>query len=234
MLLVYVFPLLNARPALTRSPGHYRLWVNGIHHGDISLNNLMYDLSATGKPEGVLNDYDLATWDKIPTTNNDRTGTMPFLALNMLRAMLSNRPEERIPRLYRHDAESFTWVLVYITVVSVEYNNLTVKISRPRLLNPWFKEDVDGHLTSKRSFPSSYGRFVNVTGPHERYVAAVRNLVDHWVQLEVKLYDLGPKGPENDDPEGTLENLVEDMGEDVQFMKVKTLLFEAIRTPKVL
>ena len=41
--------------------GHYRLWVNGIHHGDISLKNLMYAILSTGELKGVLNDYDLAS-----------------------------------------------------------------------------------------------------------------------------------------------------------------------------
>ena len=48
-------------PSLTSSAGHYRLWMNGIHHGDISFNNLMYDTLATNGPVGTLNDFDLTT-----------------------------------------------------------------------------------------------------------------------------------------------------------------------------
>ena len=66
-------------------PGHYQLWVNGIHHCDISLKNLMYDIpSETGVPVGVVNDFDLASWDNHPTKNNDRTGTIPFMAIDLL------------------------------------------------------------------------------------------------------------------------------------------------------
>src|SRR5205085_2329509 len=126
VLYLYVLPPAVAQSPLTRSPGHHRLWVNGVHHGDISLNNLMYSLSPTGKPKGVLNDYDLASLVDSPTTNNDRTGTIPFLALNML----GGRFDDRIPRLYRHDAESFIWVLTYIALVNVEYKGHTVKVSR--------------------------------------------------------------------------------------------------------
>jgi hypothetical protein len=78
-------------------PGHYRLWVNGIHHGDISFNNLMYDISAeTNNPVGIVNDFDLATWVDHSTTNNDRTGTIPFMAIDLLDGGL----DHRIPRLY--------------------------------------------------------------------------------------------------------------------------------------
>jgi len=31
----------------------------------------MYNPSPTGKPEGVLNDYDLASWKEHPTPNSD-------------------------------------------------------------------------------------------------------------------------------------------------------------------
>ena len=75
-------PLAISRLQLTQTPGHCRLWVDGIHHGDVSFDNLMYSISATGKPEGVLSDCDLASWNEFPTTNSDRTGTVPFMALN--------------------------------------------------------------------------------------------------------------------------------------------------------
>ena len=45
------------------SLGHHQLWVNGIHHGDISYNNPMYNASTkTNKPVGIVNNFDLATW----------------------------------------------------------------------------------------------------------------------------------------------------------------------------
>ena len=84
------------RPLNPAAPGHYRLWLNGIHHSDISLKNLMHDIpSKTGIPVGVVNDFDLASVDH-STTNNDRTGTIPFMAIDLLNGGL----ETRIPRLY--------------------------------------------------------------------------------------------------------------------------------------
>ena len=71
--------------------------MNGIHHGDISLKNLMYGILAkTGVPVGVVNDFDLASWDDHSTTNNDRTGTIPFMAIDLLDGGL----DSRIPRFY--------------------------------------------------------------------------------------------------------------------------------------
>ena len=79
------------------SLGHHWLWVNGIHHGDISYNNLMYNTSTkTNKPVGIVNNFDLATWVNHSTTNNNRTGTIPFTAINLLDGGLDGHT----PRLY--------------------------------------------------------------------------------------------------------------------------------------
>ena len=72
-------------------------WVNGIHHGDISFNNLIYDTpTETGSPVGIVSDFNLATWVDYPTTNNDRTGTIPFIATDLL----EGRYDQRALRLY--------------------------------------------------------------------------------------------------------------------------------------
>ncbi|KAF8982466.1 hypothetical protein BDQ17DRAFT_1226447, partial [Cyathus striatus] len=87
------------------SLGHYALWKNGFEHGDISIWNLMWD--ATNKC-GTLNDWDLAyvreTEGKGPA--KERTGTLPFMARELL-----EEPGQQ--RLYRHEVESFIWVITY-------------------------------------------------------------------------------------------------------------------------
>ena len=220
------------------TPGHHRLWVNGIHHGDISLNNLMYNSSPTGEPEGVLNDYDLASWKKYSTANSARIGTIPFMSLSMLNDGLENR----IPRLYRHDAESFIWVLAYVTTINVEYKSSSVKISRPQLINPWFAGDPLRHTTAKYAFPGLYGCLVPVTKPHKRYINTIRSLVDYWVQLDCVSYEsksAEPIEPENDDPRGALGDMVRGveakLGADAQreFAKIKALLLETIGVSEV-
>jgi hypothetical protein len=170
----------------------------------------MHDISTTGKPDGVLNDYDLASWDKFPTTNSDITGTVPFMALNIL----ADEFEKRCPRLYRHDAESFIWVLAYITLVSVQYNNGSVKISRPHALNCWFAENRNNHLNSKQALPRTYGLRFPVAESYKRYLTTTRNLTEYWVQLDCTLFDLraaGSTGPEIDGPRDTLGNLIKGM-----------------------
>jgi hypothetical protein len=89
--------------------GHYHLWVGGVHHNDISVENLMYD-KANG--HGILNDYDLAHLNGRPRPSGaERTGTMPFMALDLLTEKAWNG---LVGRLYRHDCESFAWVLFWI------------------------------------------------------------------------------------------------------------------------
>jgi len=198
----------------------------------------MYNISPTGKVEGVLNDYDLASWDKISTTNSDRTGTVPFMALDLLRGGL----DRQIPRLYRHDAESFVWVLAYLTAITVEYMGHSVRISRPPDFDPWFKDDFRIHLKSKRTLDRDHGRAFQIPDHHKQYLTTVRKLIAYWVDFGSDLMDsenAGSVEPEIDNPEGALERLIKHvevaLGADAQkgFTKVGALLFEAIRIPKV-
>ncbi|KAG9005172.1 hypothetical protein FRB94_001789 [Tulasnella sp. JGI-2019a] len=91
---------------------HRALWKLGFHHRDISEHNLMY-FEEGGKVFGVLNDFDLATMAGVKhATNSERTGTLPFMALDLLTIDGCNGG---IEHLYRHDLESFWWVFVWIT-----------------------------------------------------------------------------------------------------------------------
>jgi hypothetical protein len=90
--------------------GHYQLWLGGVEHNDISVNNLMYD--KLNEDRGILNDYDLAHLNGRPRpSGTERTGTMPFMALDLL---TDEAWKGMITRLYRHDCESFAWVLLWI------------------------------------------------------------------------------------------------------------------------
>ena len=60
-----------------------------------------------GHTFGILNDFDLAVIVDTPNENQRRTGTRPFMAIDLLVS------EEPIKRHYMHDAESFFWVAVY-------------------------------------------------------------------------------------------------------------------------
>lgn len=68
----------------------------------------------TNCPIGVLNDWDLA----IPVdragyenpTSCYRTGTAMFMSLELL-----EKENRTVPHLYRHDLESFVWILIWCT-----------------------------------------------------------------------------------------------------------------------
>jgi hypothetical protein len=90
--------------------GHYCLWVGGVEHNDISVKNLMYDKD--NNDCGILNDYDLAHLNGRPRpSGTDPTGTIPFMAFDLL---TRDAWDGKVEQLYRHDCESFAWVLLWI------------------------------------------------------------------------------------------------------------------------
>jgi hypothetical protein len=63
-----------------------------VHHRDINVANLMY-YRLDGKVYGVLNDYDLSILpDKTRTLGTERTGTWPFMAVDMQLSSDENTP----------------------------------------------------------------------------------------------------------------------------------------------
>lgn len=70
----------------------------------------MYDMA--NDDCGVLIDYDIPhSCEDQRLSNTSRIGTMPFLALELLDFASQDK---EVPRLYRHDCESFVWVLLWI------------------------------------------------------------------------------------------------------------------------
>ena len=85
------------------------LWKNGVFHYDISPSNLM---CSKDKSNGVLYKFDLAMMD-LDQTGNEHTGTIPF----MVQALLTKgRLAGKIRHVYVDDAESFVWVLTWISL----------------------------------------------------------------------------------------------------------------------
>ncbi|KAJ6459432.1 hypothetical protein C8R47DRAFT_1226573 [Mycena vitilis] len=80
-----------------------------ILHRDISVSNLMSQ-QIGGEVYGVMNDFDLAIILTAPqlSTSVQRTGTKPYMAMDLL-------VPEPPKHLYRHDLESFLYVLVFLT-----------------------------------------------------------------------------------------------------------------------
>jgi Fungal protein kinase len=67
----------------------------------------MYWRDENGDAYGTLSDYDLSSRRGVPSDNKQRTGTLPFMAIELLSA------SGPIVHKYEHDVESFYWVLLY-------------------------------------------------------------------------------------------------------------------------
>ena len=91
--------------------GHYKLWLSGVHHREVRAFNLMYKRREDEAIVGVLIDFDLAIPHGSQSTNTKRTGTMLFMALDMLENIIYNTNQVH---LYQHDAESFLWLAMWV------------------------------------------------------------------------------------------------------------------------
>ncbi|KAH6667434.1 hypothetical protein B0J14DRAFT_619990 [Halenospora varia] len=90
--------------------GHRSLVEDGkLLHRDISENNIIITESSTeGAPKGRLIDLDLAKeLDSVPSGASHRTGTMQFMAVEVL---------EGKGHTYRHDLESFLYVFIWMCI----------------------------------------------------------------------------------------------------------------------
>jgi serine/threonine protein kinase len=110
---------------------HLTLWKEGVYHRDVSPGNLMWYWK-DGKRMGVLNDYDLSSLanDQGPR-GNERTGTVPFMALDLL-TVKGQRGE--VKHLYRHDLESFIWCFTWICL---RYKEGVLLPAESRPLDVW-------------------------------------------------------------------------------------------------
>ncbi|KAG2096097.1 uncharacterized protein F5147DRAFT_778460 [Suillus discolor] len=102
----------------------------GSYHRDISPGNLMWYRKGD-KLIGVLNDYDLSSLaNALGPQGNERTGTVPFMALDLL---TKEGQQGKVKHLYRHDLESFIWVFAWIFL---RYRQ-GVLLERSRPLDQW-------------------------------------------------------------------------------------------------
>ncbi|KAJ6529869.1 hypothetical protein DFH09DRAFT_153470 [Mycena vulgaris] len=114
----------------------------GIMHRDISRNNLMYR-KIGDKIYGVLNDFDLSVlWDSEPrSTSKQRTGTEPYMALDLL---VTGPPPRH---LYRFDLESLFYVIMSVVC---QYHN-GKKIDNPPFA-AWYHVPTQTLRTEKHTF----------------------------------------------------------------------------------
>lgn len=114
---------------------HFDLWQGGVYHRDVSPANMMW-YEKDGILMGVLNDYDLSSLASAHgPQGNERTGTVPFMALDLL---TPKGQGGEVKHLYRHDLESFIWVLVW---VCLRYKDGTLlQFNRP--FDDWATKDA--------------------------------------------------------------------------------------------
>ncbi|TRM69001.1 hypothetical protein BD626DRAFT_562816 [Schizophyllum amplum] len=92
---------------------HFNAWKYDIHHNDPSLPNLMWRCDMeNNQVTGVLNDWDLGVGKESRHAGLKRTGTVPFMSIDLLDHPLGN-----VPHLYRHDLEAMTWILTWAFLV---------------------------------------------------------------------------------------------------------------------
>jgi hypothetical protein len=95
---------------------------------------------------GVLNDYDLSSMKNVPS-GRERTGTVPFMALELLTA---EAIQGEIEHLYQHDAESFIWMLTW---VSLRYDGGNLLDEGPgRQFDEWLTVGAKGCREKKSDF----------------------------------------------------------------------------------
>ncbi|KAG5649498.1 hypothetical protein H0H81_003462 [Sphagnurus paluster] len=129
---------------------HYHAFMQGrVLHRDLSENNLMFDHTDGDIIKGILNDWDMASYvdenDEIQlSTATHRTGTVPFMARDLL---VAGDPP---PHLYRHDLESFFYILVW---AALHYDFTKKKRSRVKeVVQAWNNNKFDIARSLKRLF----------------------------------------------------------------------------------
>jgi hypothetical protein len=115
--------------------GHQSLLEDGkILHRDISENNIIItEVPAEEAPKGRLIDLDLAKeLDSMPSGARHRTGTMQFMAIEVL---------EGNGHTYRHDLESFFYVFIWMCIRhGITGGQKPNKLTRPKtnILRGWY------------------------------------------------------------------------------------------------
>ena len=115
--------------------------------------------NANGEWIGVLNDYDLSSTQQDGPSGNERTGTIPFMAIDLLE---DEAIEGKVQHLYQHDAESLIWVLAW---VCLRYEDGKLRSNRP--LDEWLKVDAKQCRKEKNDFLNSGRRKVQPSPSHK-------------------------------------------------------------------
>ena len=119
---------------------------------------------------GVLCDYDLSISRQRPRVpGTDRTGTIPFMAVELLTDKYWNGSLER---LYRHELEAFIWILPF---VFLRYQN--GKSQQGTLVDRWMTSNYIACRNQKSGF-----QIVRDLSKKKRFCQS--DFIDHWELVE--------------------------------------------------
>ncbi|KZV66080.1 hypothetical protein PENSPDRAFT_689270 [Peniophora sp. CONT] len=136
---------------------HFLLWTRGgVHHRDLTLDNLMY---RTEKNEviGVLIDFDLAT--RSACQSIDAGCTLQYTAFEILDVKATGTP---YTHLYRHDLESFYWILIW--VCNCVENGREIDLNGS-IFRPWKTGDYDLCYEKKLRYERGAGKHASLVLP---------------------------------------------------------------------
>jgi hypothetical protein len=167
------------------------LWKKGIRQGDISLGNLMWD---ERRQVGVLNDFDLARFaDQKGASGHDNTGTLPFMALDLLS---EEGMRGEIPRRYRHEAESFAWSLICLYFATVKDARGENGTRDPHPLARWFTDWAISR-DAKKALEWRDSDIVGVPLAHPNARDLACALHEYWVDRYIRQF---PRSLKKDRP----------------------------------
>ena len=136
------------------NPVHHDSTVVSIGRGNTSVLNPGYYKFAVVKVPYEFNPVQLDVQHGKPDAN---IGTLPFLALDLLNECSLDGMVQR--RLYRHDAESFTWCLIYICVCMEKDLDGRIGTQNPHPLSPWSEDPARCSHSKNNLVKSGLPRF---------------------------------------------------------------------------
>ncbi|TFY75704.1 hypothetical protein EWM64_g8308 [Hericium alpestre] len=163
-----------------------RLRSINILHRDISVGNILCEERPDHKFDAIVNDFDLATRikdDGSPevSLSNHRTGTLPFMALELLR-------KQTIQHRLRHDLESLFYVAVWWAIEKDSTDNHNAR----NALAKWNQGPEEKVALVKRDFleKSFIVSKATFTGPYFTFEESLQQLREMFHEVNFKLQKL--------------------------------------------
>ncbi|TFY77668.1 hypothetical protein EWM64_g6342 [Hericium alpestre] len=171
----------------------HRLRGIGILHRDISVGNILCEERLCGKFDAIVNNFDLAIWikaDDSPDVSlaNHRTGTLSFMALELLR-------KQTIQHRLRHDLESLFYVAVWWAVEKDSTDNHAARNALAR----WNQGPENKVAAVKRDFLEN--SFIEskliFIGPYFVFGKSLQKLRETFRKVNSKLHELSRQEDED-------------------------------------